>query len=79
MVSRGDLSPLLLKKEREADYMETKRYKERLAEFINWERSINKVHMKDNDSFGNDQSMVMFVKGKEAVLKNLEKMLQEPF
>lgn len=59
--------------------METKSFKERLAEFINWERNINKVHMEDNASFGNDQNMLMFIRGKEAVLENIEKMLQEPF
>lgn len=54
-----------------------KTLKEQVSKFIEEHRQINNTHMEGNASFGNDPNMVLFVQGKEAVLKGLEELLQE--
>lgn len=52
--------------------------KERIQDLIRTEREVNAQHEQDNlTGFKGDIFMPVFINGKEAVLKQLEKLLQD--
>ena len=55
-----------------------KSLREKIQELIHLEREVNEQHRRDNlTSFKGDTLMPVFINGKEAVLKQLEKLLQD--
>lgn len=55
-----------------------KSLREQIQELIYLERKVNEQHKQDNlTSFKGDIFMPVFINGKEAVLKQLEKLLQD--
>lgn len=54
-----------------------KSLREKIQELIHLEREVNEQHRRDNlTGFKGDTLMPIFINGKEAVLKQLEKLLQ---